>query len=154
MAFHTSLAHRINCRHDPAKGNTMIQGNIFANFCCFANHHTHAMIHKKAFANFGARMDFNTCKPARNLHDQAGYKPHTDSPHRMRKPIGKHYLKAGINKYRRKSATCRRIAFHDRIAISFQFCQHSSFLYILRLPQGQPHCLCHILCHNRVKKHK
>ena len=44
-----------------AKRNTMIKRDIITNFGSFTNHHTHAMIDKKTFANFCARMNLNTC---------------------------------------------------------------------------------------------
>ena len=102
MAFDRPLRARINSWQDAAKRHPLIQRYIAADDRRFTNNNTGPMINKKTTANGCARMNFNIGNHAGKLHDKAGdeFKPRT--PQRIGQTIGKHYLKAGIEKRCRK----------------------------------------------------
>ena len=82
------------------------------------------MIHEKAAANRGTRVDLDAGKPPRQLHDKAGGKFQAEAPQQIRNPIGQHHLKAGIQEHGRQLAASSRVTRADGIQITFQFSEH------------------------------
>jgi hypothetical protein len=48
----------------------MIERAVITDFGGFPDHHAHAMIDKKALADFGTRVDFDTRQPAGKMREK------------------------------------------------------------------------------------
>jgi hypothetical protein len=84
------------------------------------------VINKKAATDCRAGMNFNTCKPARQLHDKAGDKLQTSLPQRICNPVCQHHLKTRIQEHRCQLVTRSRVARTDGVQITVQLCEHHS----------------------------
>lgn len=56
----------------PAEGHALIEGDVVADDCRFADDDAHAMVDKQAFTNLGAGMDFDARKEAGNSGNDTG----------------------------------------------------------------------------------
>lgn len=58
----------------------MIHRDVIADFGCFADDDAGSVVNEKAFADFGAGVDFNTGQKPCNLGKDSGKKPKILSP--------------------------------------------------------------------------
>ena len=79
MAFGRNFSFGIkNCR--PAQRYAVIHGDVVADFGSFSDNDAGSVVNEKAFADFGAGVDFNAGQKPCNLRKDSGKQPEILSP--------------------------------------------------------------------------
>jgi hypothetical protein len=96
-----------------AQGDALIDGAPVADFSSFPNHHAHAVVDEKAFANGGSRMNFDARPVPRMLRNSPGKKRAPMQVKPVGDPIQAYGLEAGILEYHLPGSQGGRISFRN-----------------------------------------
>ena len=100
------------------------------------------MIDEESLADRRARMNLNTCQKAREIGDQPREKDPPAHIERMRQAMQPDGMESAVAENDLDHALCRGVSLKDNADITFDPCEHSSFLspiHMLAAKEMRPH---------------
>ena len=82
----------------PAERDTVVEGDIIADFGGFADHDAHAVVDEESVSDGGARMDFDAAHEPADLGDEPSGKLEAADPQPVAHPVEHEGVETGIAK--------------------------------------------------------